>query len=325
MNNTYKVAGMLLAISTVLGPSCTKEPKVGILNTGNYTETGTPLKDATNDFPIGTAVNYTPLTGDAKFAEITKRDFDAVTFGYEMKHGAVVRDNGTYNFTNTDAMVTALGSMDIFGHVLVWHANQNATYLKNFSGIVVPAATENLTNPGFENGVTDWGVINSGNPNGTSTITATTVTGEVRTGTTAMKIVNPIGYPGSQWRVQIGSVLVPTTPNKQYVFSYWVKAATAGGIIRLSTQDQNNANAQYQSNQTITTTYTQISWTITANSTQTRFLFDAGESANTYFIDDASYKEVIVPQAGPAIATKLDAAMSDFFSTMVSRYKNKVK
>ncbi|MDF2192292.1 endo-1,4-beta-xylanase [Paraflavitalea sp. CAU 1676] len=325
MNNTYKSALVLLTIAAIGGSSCTKTPEVGILNTGNYTDTEAPLKDATNDFPIGTAVNYTPLTAEPKFAEITKRDFDIVTFGYEMKHGAVVKDNGTFDFTRPDAMVAALGNVSIFGHTLVWHQNQNATYLKNFSGITVPAAVENLGNPGFENGLTGWSTFNTGNPAGTTTVTSTAATGEVRTGTSAMKINNPIGYPGSQWRVQIASILVPTVPGKQYMFSYWARAASAGGIIRLSTQDENNGNAQYQGNQTIGTTYAQISWTITANSNQTRFLFDAGESANTFYIDDASFKEVIVPPGGPAIVAKLDIAMADFINTLVGRYKNKVK
>ena len=150
-----------------------------------------------------------------------------------MKHGAVVQDNGTFNFTNTDALVTAVGSMNIFGHTLNWHQNNNATYLKNYSGITVPSATENLGNPDFEQGLTGWSIFNSGNPAGTSTITTTNVAGETHGGTTAMKVINPIGYPGSQWRVQIASILVNTTPGAQYTFSYWVKAASAGGSIRL--------------------------------------------------------------------------------------------
>jgi len=326
MRNKSRIFGMLLIISAVFLFSCKKDVKVdtGILNTGNFGETTTALKDAA-DFPVGAAVSLTPFTTDNSYSGTVKRDFDAVTFEYLMKHGAVVQDNGSFNFTNTDALVTAAGSLDIFGHTLNWHQNQNATYLKNYSGITVPAATENLTNPGFESGLTGWSVFNSGNPSGNATITTTTVASEIHGGTTGMKVINPTAYPGSQWRVQVASILVATTPGAQYTFSYWVKAASAGGSIRLSTADQSGGNAQYQADQTIGTSYTQISWTITANSAQTRFLFDMGQVANTYYIDDASYKQVIIAPGGAQIALKLDTAMGNFITTIVNRYKSKVK
>ena len=324
----YKIikTGLLALALSAIFTACKKDIDVGILNTGGgyYADNGTALKDAA-DFPIGTAINFTPLTAEPKFAEVTKRDFDQVVFGYEMKHGAIVQNNGTYNFTNTDAMVAAVGAMDIFGHTLLWHQNQNAAYLKNFAGITLPAATEQLANPGFESALTGWSVFNSGNPAGTSTITTTTVAGEIRTGATAMKVINPIGYPGSQWRVQIASILVPTTVGTQYTFSYWIKAAAGGGTVRLSTADQTGGNAQYQGDQAITTAFSQVTWTITANSAQTRFLFDMGQSANTYYVDDASFKQVLIAPGGPAIAAQLDIAMSNWISTMVNKYKSKVK
>jgi endo-1,4-beta-xylanase len=320
---SIKAGGVIMAV-TVSVIACKKTPDVGIQNLGNFTETATALKDAA-DFPLGAAVSYTPFTTDNTYSSTAKRDFDAVTFEYQMKHGAVVQDNGSFNFTNTDALVSAVGTMDIFGHTLNWHANNNATYLKNYSGITVPSAIENLGNAGFEQGLTGWSVFNSGNPSGSATITTTTVASEIHGGTTGMKVINPTAYPGNQWRVQVASILVNTTPGTQYTFSYWVKAVSAGGSIRLSTQDQAGGNAQYQGDQTIGTTFAQISWTITANSAQTRFLFDMGQAANTYFIDDASFKQVIIPPGGAAIALKLDTAMNTFITTMVNRYKNKVK
>ena len=315
--------GLLLLASSAMFIACKKDIDVGILDTGNgyYGDNGTALKDAA-DFPIGTAINYTPFMTEPKFSEVVKRDFDQVVFGYEMKHGAIVQNNGAYNFTNTDAMVAAVGAMDIFGHTLLWHQNQNATYLKSYAGITLPAATELATNPGFESGLSGWSVFNSGNPTGTSTISATSVAGEVRTGTGAMKVVNPVGYPGNQWRVQVSSAAFATTPGKQYIISYWVKAAATGGSIRLSTGP---TAPLYQGDQAIGTTFQQVSWTISPTLASTTFLFDMGQAANTYFIDDVSVKEVLVPPTGPQVALKLDTAMGNWITTMVNKYKFKVK
>ena len=286
-------------------------------------DTITPLKEAAG-FPVGVAISYSPVLNDAKYTATIKRDFDAVVFDYNMKHGAMVQDNGTIDFTRADAMLNAVSGLDVFGHTLGWHQNQNANYLKSYAGLIA-ISSEWLTNPGFESGLNTWGVWNTGNPTGTSTITATTAAGEFRSGTGAMKVVNPSGYPGNQWRVQVASPLFNTTVGRQYVISYWVKAATAGGSIRLSTQDASYANAQYQGDQNIGTNWTQIVWTITANSAQTRFLFDMGQAANTYFIDDASMKEILPPPTGAQVAAKVDEALGAYVTAVVNHFKGKVK
>lgn len=298
--------------------ACTKMKDVGVLNTNEYTDNSAALKDAA-DITTGVAIDFPDMVTNTNYSTVVKRDFDRVTFGNLMKHSSIVGNTGVMNFTNTDALVAAVGTMDIFGHTLGWHSQQNATWLKSYSGLVVPAAAELATNPGFEaGGISNWSVFNS---NG-ATITASSAAGDFRTGTTCMKVVNPTAWPGSQWRVQVSSAAFATTPGKQYVISYWVKAASGGGSIRLSTGP---TSAQYQGDQTIGTTYQQITWTITANIASTTFLFDMGQAANTYFIDDVSVKEVIPVPGGAAIANKLDTALGTYITTMVNRYKSKVK
>lgn len=309
--------GSAIIATLIMLSSCKKNPDYNSQQVGNFSENGTALKDAAS-FPVGAAIAFTPFINETGYSGAAKRDFDAVTFEYHMKHGAVVQNNGTYNFTNTDALVAAVGAMDIFGHALGWHQNQNATYLKSYSGLVIPAAAELATNPGFESGMSGWSIFNS---NG-ATITATTTAGEYRSGASGMKVVNPTAWPGNQWRVQVSSTAFATTPGKQYTISYWVKAAAAGGSIRLSSGP---TSAQYQGDQTIGTAFQQVNWTITANLASTTFLFDMGQVANTYYIDDVSVKEVIPVPGGAAIANKLDTALGNFITTIVNRYKAKVR
>ncbi|HYF31170.1 MAG TPA: endo-1,4-beta-xylanase [Chitinophagaceae bacterium] len=305
--------------------SCKKDPN-GIMETGAYIDTAGPLKAAAG-FPIGFAIDYTPMKNDPRYAATVAREGNSVTFGYQMKHGAVVRDNGSFDWTRTDELVNlATGAgLQIFGHTLGWHQNQNANYLKNFAGIVLPASVELLANGGFESGTTNlanWATYNAQNG---ATISVGAGAGEVRTGTRSMKVVNPVANPGNQWRVQVASDLFNTVIGTQYTVTYWVKAAAGGGSIRLSTQTSGGGSAQYQGDQNIGTTFQQITWTFTANSPQTRILFDMGQAANTYYIDDASVKEVIGAPSGTQIAAKLDQALGNFITAMVNRYKDKVK
>src|SRR5690606_27866574 len=84
-------------------------------------------------------------------------------------------------------------------------------------------------------------------------------------------------------------------------------------------------SAQYQGDQTIGTAWQVVSWTIKANSPQTRILFDMGQAANTYYIDDVIIKEVIPAPSGAQIVNKLDTALNTFITGMVTRYKDKVR
>ncbi|RAJ79084.1 endo-1,4-beta-xylanase [Chitinophaga dinghuensis] len=315
MPGISRIFSLLLLAAAGSLMACSKHPEIGIMSTGNFADTSGVLKTAA-DFPIGVAVNNGPLQ-EAPFLAITQRDFSSVTFGYEMKHGAVVQNDGSLNFNTVDAMLAKLGNITVFGHTLCWHSNQNATYLKNYAGIIVPAATELATNPGFESGLNNWSIFNT---NG-ATITATNVATEVHSGSGAMKVVNPTANPGNQWKVQVSSAAFATTPGKSYVISYWVKAANAGGSIRLSSGP---TAAQYQGDQTIGTTWQQVSWNITASLASTTFLFDMGQAANTYYIDDVSVKEAVVAPGQDQIGAKLDAALNDFITKMVTRYKDRV-
>jgi endo-1,4-beta-xylanase len=285
-------------------------------------DTTVPLKSAAS-FPIGVAVNRGLYGVNPTYTAIANRDFSSFTFENEMKHDQVVQNNGNYDYSRADALINAIpADKAIYGHVLAWHSQQNRAYLRSYTGLTAPAATELLSNPGFENGITGWSVFNTGNPSGTSTIATTTASGEVRTGTTGVKVVNPVGYPGSQWRVQLSSPAFTTVPGRQYAISYWVKATSSGGSIRLSTGP---SAPQYQGDQTIGTAWQQVTWTITATLASTTFLFDMGQAANTYLIDDASVKEVVTAPSGASVALKVDTALNTYITNMVTRYKNRVK
>ena len=281
------------------------------------------LKDAVT-FPIGTAIELSRMRSNSAYAAGVKAEFNVVTFGNEMKNNFIVSNNGTFDYSRADELfnIATTAGLSVYGHTLAWHSQQAAAYYKSFAGITVTAGTELLLNSDFELGdatnLSNWSQYNAANG---ATITVGSGVNEVRTGARSMKVVNPAANPAQQYQVQEASDLFTTQVGKQYIVSYWVKALTNGGSIRLST----GPTAQYQGDQNITSAWSQVSWTITANSTQTRILFDMGLVANTYFIDDASVKEIVTTQPGGQVAVKLDQALGNFITTTVTRYKGKVK
>ncbi len=303
--------------------SCKKDPN-NSMSLGNFTDDSSVALKSVAQFPIGVAINRGLYGSNTTYTAIANRDFNSFTFENEMKHNQIVQSNGTYDYSRADALVNAIGTTNnIYGHVLAWHSQQNITYLRNFTGLTAPAANELLLNPGFENGITDWAAFNTGNPAGTAQLTATNVSTEIRTGTGALKVVNPTAYPGSQWRVQFASSTFNTVANRQYTISYWVRAISPSGSIRLSTASAAN-NTQYQGDQTIGTAWQQISHTFTADGATNRVFLDMGQAANTYLIDDFSVKEIVTAPSGANIALKVDQALNTYITNMVGRYKTRI-
>src|SRR6187551_2076356 len=84
-------------------------------------------------YPVGVAISYDLMKGNASYSSLVKKEFDRVTFEYQMKHGANVRNDGSYDFSRADELVSLVraGGLDVYGHTLVWHQNNNGTYLRS--------------------------------------------------------------------------------------------------------------------------------------------------------------------------------------------------
>lgn len=285
-----------------------------------------PLKSVAT-FPIAVAGSNGSFITNATSSVIALRDFNGITFENEMKNNALVNGSGGYNFGTADAMVAAAqaANMQIHGHVLAWHSQAQGAYYRSILNSATLSPNNLAPNAGFETGdATSFGsftILNTGNPAGNATITVGSGAAEVRTGTRAMKVVNPTAYPTEQWRVQVASDPIALEVGKQYQVSYWVKAAAANGSIRLSTQP----TPLYQGDQTIGTAWQQVTWLITANEAQTRIVFDMGRNINTYFIDDVSVNELIPGGGASNNYAKVDSLLKTTIQQIAGHFKGKVR
>ncbi|WP_234734220.1 endo-1,4-beta-xylanase [Tellurirhabdus bombi] len=310
----------ILVLGLSAGIFACQPDEVNTLNLGNFSDTNGELKNAAS-FPVGLAIDYTPFVNDAKYRETVLREAKSITVGYHMKHGALVNNNGAIDFSKADQIynLASAAGVEVFGHTLGWHANQNATYLKTLTaGSSSTGATNLATNGDFEQGTggsfTGWSVLN-----GAASITGGT-TAESRGGQRSLKAT--VAASGNPWSVQVASPAMATPVGKQFRISFWIKAQNANGKMRLST----TPNPQYSADYTIGTEWAQFSWTITSNAEATQVVFDLGSTANTYFIDDVTVTDpsVAPPATGAEIAKAVDNALNDFITKTVTHYKGKI-
>lgn len=143
--------------------------------------------------------------------------------------------------------------------------------------------TQNLIpNPGFEMGsgntFTGWTAYNEMN----GSFSEGVAEGEYRSGSRALK--GEVTVAGEAWHLQLASDLIATQIGADYTFTVWVKGLSDSTSIRFSTQP----NALFSANYLVTSDWTEMEWTFTANEEMTRMILDLGAEANTYFLDDMS-------------------------------------
>jgi GH35 family endo-1,4-beta-xylanase len=89
------------------------------------------------DIKLGVGIGLYYYINDATYRNKANDNFDEVTAGYEMKHGPMVNSTGQLVFGPVDDFVAKVrkAGLSVFGHTLVWHSNQNASYL---NGLIAP-------------------------------------------------------------------------------------------------------------------------------------------------------------------------------------------
>lgn len=297
-----------------------------------FTDTVGTLKGAAS-FPIGLAVEYPLSSSNSKYWSVVKRESTWVTFGNELKNNALVKADGTYDFTTADNFYTLAtnGGLKVFGHTLVWHSQQRASYYNSLIGGSSGGGATNLAvNPGFETttvGTTaepadGWQVLN-----GAGQFVSTN--SNTNTGSKALQVNVPAG--GQNYNTQIiTKAQIPVTAGKTYTISYYIKGATAQSIqfeVR-PFLGSTGGSVNYQGGKPVTTSYAKVSYdyAVPAGVTAIQLAFDLGGTLNTLYLDDVSITDasVVPPPTGGALALIVDNAMKKHIQTVVARYAGKI-
>ncbi len=100
------------------------------------------LKTYATDFTLGIGVGLDEYINNEAYRALVDENFHEITIGYAMKHGPMVKSDGSLDFTNVDKLFQQLqiSGLGLYGHTLVWHQNQNASYLNGLiAPVVIPA------------------------------------------------------------------------------------------------------------------------------------------------------------------------------------------
>jgi GH35 family endo-1,4-beta-xylanase len=266
-----------------------------------------------SNFVMGCGIGLTEYVDDATVNNLVNQNFNDITIGYLMKHGPVMKSDGTLNFTNIDRLFakTEAAGISVYGHTLVWHQNQNASYL---NGLIAPqvipdaGGTNALNLSGLKDGsFSGWSRNNPG-----AGITIEDDKG-LSTGAKAL-VMKSSETSNSAWKLQLQTPDITVVSDHTYEVSFFIKSDKPGkGRISFSGlknsypwkrwfADSQSATEAFET----TSAWKQVIFTINENDDDFtgqsfRMNFDLGYLPDvTYYIDVETIK-VIDKDAAPAV------------------------
>lgn len=244
------------------------------------------------DIKLGVGIDMPTYMENETYARLVNENFDEVVVGYHMKHGAMVSSSGTINFTNVDNFMQRAkeAGLSIYGHTLVWHQNQNASYLNSIIAPQVvpgPAGSNILDISGLKDG--SFAAWNRANPGeGISVVDGEGLSSNAK----AVKLVAGTGT--NPWSLQLITPNIPAVDGHTYEVSFWIRSEQPGkGRISFGGLANNYPWKDWMATGSATEAFTttsvwqQVKFTVN-DFTGTTFTmaFDLGYNPNvTYYID----------------------------------------
>lgn len=262
-------------------------------------------KEAHPNFKFGAAVSLSDYNSKGVMYRLINSNFDEITAGYEMKHGAVVQADGSLALDNVKTLLqTASGAgISVYGHTLMWHANQNAGYL---NGLIAPFVVKA---PVFEN-VLDVGGLRNSTLNGWEVSKAgagVSIADNQGMGSNAkaIKLISSAGSASAE-ALQLISPDITVIPGHKYEVICYIKSDTPGeGRIGF----EGMQNAPFTTNLSWKEVKFQVS---EFSGNKAKLHFDLGSKPNVTYYIDVNSLYVYDTQSEPAVSNLI--ANGDFES-----------
>jgi GH35 family endo-1,4-beta-xylanase len=248
------------------------------------------------NFKLGVGIDFNLYQTDEKYRNLINENFSEITPGNELKNSSIVSATGVLNFAKADATIADLkaAGLSIYGHTLVWHSQQNASYYNTLiAPTILPGpAGSSLIDGDFENGLAGFAP-----PYYADAVTASTE--EHLSGEHSLKVA--VGAWGSgKYDMQVNSPTFPIINGHHYEISFFIKSNVPGSVGL--DFPNNNLGNQYPWSDGAELTPTSGAWKqvvynteksggtamiATADNSAMTFRFLLGSTANcTYYIDN---------------------------------------
>ena len=270
----------------------------------SYESLKTYVEETAPNFILGAGISIPDYNSKGTMYGLINSNFQEMTAGYGMKHGAVVKADGTLNLVSVNKFLEAAeaAGKSVFGHTLTWHNNQNAGYL---NGLIAPMS---VTTPSFPNAI-DSQVLQDGSFTGwvydpmRVSLAENQGMGDM---TNAIKLEADAGVSSST-DLQFTSPEFPVIQDHEYEVVFYIKSDEAGeGSISFEGLGNNTPEFDYNGDGVVDSTFTTgFSWKevrFKINDFQSdaiKMHFNLGYTANVNYLVDINNFYVYDTQGQP--------------------------
>lgn len=210
------------------------------------------------DFRLGVSLPMSDYTGRGLRYRLINRNFNEFSPSSGMNHGSVVSNTGTINTVPVLDLFDAIGEsdMELFGPSLVWHQNQNATYL---NGLLAPLI---VNSPAFTNEL-DLQDLTSGSwQNWTSSTGVSIENGEGMGGNAPAVMLAAGAGTTTPESLSLTSPTIQVIPGRTYEVIAYIKSDIPGeGRFTFNGLLENNPLVDWMESGTASETFsTNFSW-----------------------------------------------------------------
>ena len=238
-------------------------------------------RTANPNFKLGIALGANDFVAGGQVHSLAISNFDEMTAGNEMKYAYCVSDDGTmifYHVTNFVNEAKAAG-MTIYGHTLGWHSQQNIKYLNSLIADKEVVGDGSVTNKyAYQSDFEDGNPIGGWGNNSTLE-----VVNEGPDGSKCLKMTNPSVV--NPWEAQ-AAIDLPFEGGQVYYLSFKVKGSVEGSMGASFQHSADYGGRGDFPSMNITTDWTEVLVSTTAQDGADRFLFNYGAYAGSIYIDD---------------------------------------
>ncbi len=258
------------------------------------------------NFKLGTALALQPYVDRSVIYRLANKNFDEIALGYEMKHGAIVKDDGSILLENVKTLLNTAeqAGTTVYGHTLCWHANQNAKYLNSkIQPLIIPGTS-----------LPSWDLVSGNNfetadasnyQSNTNAVLSFTATGQGAGNTgRALKVTNS-AVRANDWEAQLFFTFAPAAVvGEQYELTMDVRADNAASFpTQAHTAPGAYKHWDFFGAVNATTAWTKITSTITITTntaTCNTIAFNLGKTATSYYFDNITVKKYNAKGSGNA-------------------------
>jgi endo-1,4-beta-xylanase len=283
-------------------------------------------RSAHPNFKLGTALSLAPYNNKDVIYRLANRNFDEIALGYEMKHGAVVKDDGSIVLQSvTDLLNTAQqAGTSVYGHTLCWHANQNAKYLNSvIAPIIIPGQSvptwDLVTGADFE------GSNNSNYESNANAVLSFTENGGGFEDKGRALVVTNSEVRANDWEAQLFVKFAPAVvAGEQYELKMNVRSdAPASYSTQAHTTPGNYKHWDFFGTISSTPTWSTYTRVITVSSdmaTCGAIAFNLGKTATKYYFDNITLKKFNEKGSGSAgyAYTFSNPSLTNFWEAQVA-------